>query len=129
MTEAISRTRLADRATPAPARQSNLERAEWLYRSRRRRDRHFPGSANIFAEPAFDLLLSLFIHGERGQPVSVSSATIAAAVRPTTALRWIATLIDLGLVERGGDPDGPRGSNVRLSVAGRAAVVSYLDDW
>lgn len=117
------------RSTPVPGTLSKLERAEWLYSSRRRRNRHFPGSEAIFAEPAFDLLLSLFIHGERGRPVSVSSAALAAAVRPTSALRWIATLIDMGLVERGGDPDGPHGSNVRLSAAGRAAVVSYLDDW
>lgn len=129
MTGTIERTRPPEHGTSAPASQSLLERAEWLYHSRRRRHRHFPASAVIFAEPAFDLLLSLFIQGEHGRRVSVSSAAIAAAVGPASALRWIATLVDLGLVERSGDPDGPCGSNVRLSAEGRAAVVSYLDDW
>lgn len=59
-------------------------------RSRRLRDEFFmPG---LFADPAWDMLLDLYAAELEDQPVSVSSLCIAAAVAPTTALRWIARM-------------------------------------
>lgn len=66
-------------------------------------------SADLFADPAWDMLLDLLAARLDGVRVSVSSLCIAAAVPPTTALRWIKTLTDQGLVDRSADPlDGRR---------------------
>lgn len=78
-----------------------------LLRARRLRGDFMPG--DLFADPAWDMLLDLLAaHLDQGR-VSVSSLCIAAAVPPTTALRHIRTLTDRGLVERQADPhDGRR---------------------
>ena len=54
----------------------------------------------LFAEPAWDMLLDLYIAGLECRNISISSACIASAVPQTTALRWIRHLEVHGLVER-----------------------------
>ncbi|WP_414712446.1 winged helix DNA-binding protein [Sphingobium sp.] len=78
-----------------------------LLRARRIRADFLPG--DLFADPAWDMLLDLLAARLEQERVSVSSLCIAAAVPPTTALRWIRTLTEKGLVERQADPhDGRR---------------------
>src|SRR5690606_24209072 len=67
---------------------------DWL-RVRRLRDEFLPG--DLFADPAWDMLLDLFAARLEQERVSVSSLCIASAVPPTTALRWIRTLTEKGL--------------------------------
>ncbi|AQA00225.1 hypothetical protein BWQ93_18490 [Sphingopyxis sp. QXT-31] len=78
-----------------------------MLRQRRMREQHFP--ADLFADPAWDMLLDLYAAQLERHPVSVSSLCIAAAVPATTALRWIKTMTDAGLCLRKADPlDGRR---------------------
>ena len=78
-----------------------------MLRARRIRADFLPG--DLFADPAWDMLLDLLAARLEQERVSVSSLCIAAAVPPTTALRWIRTLTDKGLVQRHADPhDGRR---------------------
>lgn len=72
--------------------------AEYEYRDRRRRAELF--DAKFFGEPAWDMLLDLFINRARGQTVATTSLCIASGVPPTTALRWIGVLEGKGLVHR-----------------------------
>ena len=72
--------------------------AEQEYRSRRAREALF--NRDLFGEPAWDLLLYLFAAQLRGDLVLTSSLVRAAAVPPTTALRWIAQLERADLIER-----------------------------
>lgn len=88
-----------------------------MIRARRLRDELF--GAGLFADPAWDMLLDLLAARLEHERVSVSSLCIAAAVPPTTALRWIRTLTDKGLVERQADPhDGRR---IFIALANEAA--------
>ncbi|MEC3912353.1 MarR family transcriptional regulator [Sphingobium sp. CR2-8] len=88
-----------------------------LLRARRIRADFLPG--DLFADPAWDMMLDLLAARLEQERVSVSSLCIAAAVPPTTALRWIRTLTDKGLVERQADPhDGRR---VFIALAQEAA--------
>lgn len=88
-----------------------------LLRARRIRADFLPG--DLFADPAWDMLLDLLAAKLEHERVSVSSLCIAAAVPPTTALRWIRTLTDKGLVERQADPhDGRR---IFIALANEAA--------
>jgi len=87
------------------------------------RHRHTRGAlfpAGLFADPAWDLLLDLYVAGVERRRISISSACIAAAVPPTTALRWIALLESNGLVLRIADSDDRR--RAYLSLAPRASI-------
>ena len=78
-----------------------------LLRARRLREQFLP--AELFADPAWDMILDLMAARLSGQRVSVSSLCIAAAVPPTTALRWIRQLTERGVFARIDDPaDGRR---------------------
>jgi len=112
-------------APGAPSLAVLTDRAEKLYRLRRQRARHFDES--LFGEPAWDLLLDLFIQSERGTTVSVSSACVAAAVPTTTALRWISTLMSKGLVDRTTDQQDGRRSLIKLSQRGRQMMIGFLE--
>ncbi len=94
-----------------------------IIRMRRMRDRFF--DAELFADPAWDMLLDLMAARIEGRQVAVSSLCIAAAVPPTTALRWIRTMTDHGLFVRRSDPrDGRR---IFIDLADEAAEA--LDRW
>ncbi|HKY80820.1 MAG TPA: MarR family transcriptional regulator [Sphingobium sp.] len=94
-----------------------------LLRARRLREEFLPG--DLFADPAWDMLLDLLAARIDQERVSVSSLCIASAVPPTTALRWIRTLTDKGFVQRQADPhDGRR---VFITLADH--TVEALTHW
>ena len=97
-----------------------------LYKSRRFREKLF--DKDLFGEPAWDMLLDLFIHKSNGKTVSVTSLCIASRVPPTTALRWITLLTDAGLVLREEDTFDGRRAFIRLSADGEMALRRYLVD-
>ena len=107
------------------AQSSLLALARKLYALRRKRAAIF-GEADLFGEPAWDILLDLYIaHGE-DKPVSVSSACIGSAAPSTTGLRWLGVLVDTRLVLREHDPADQRRVLVRLSDEGKAAMERFL---
>ena len=93
-----------------------------MIRARRLRERYFPG--DLFADPAWDMLLDLMAARLEGQKVAVSSLCIAAAVPATTALRWIKTLTDHGLFVRVADPQD--GRRVHRAQRGRRRAARRL---
>jgi len=95
-----------------------------MIRARRLRDQFF--APDLFADPAWDILLDLFAAKLEGQRVAVSSLCIAAAVPPTTALRWIKTLTDMGLLLRAADPQDGRRVYIELSDATASGLEAYL---
>lgn len=99
--------------------------AKDLYKSRRARDRYF-GDMIDLGEPSWDLLIDLYIAGEGGKPISVSSACVAASVPTTTAMRRIEKLEKNGILERQPDPNDGRRSNLVLASEVKAAMEEYL---
>lgn len=95
-----------------------------IVRSRRLRDEHFPGE--LFADPAWDMMLDLAAARIEGLDVSVSSLCIASAVPPTTALRWIKTLTQQGVFVRVSDPSDGRRVFITLSDESFAAMHDFL---
>lgn len=100
-----------------------VDHVRHIVAKRRARSRHFP--PEIFGEPAWDMLLDLFIAAHEGKPVSVSSACIASGAPATTALRWLVRLETLGLVTRSGDFKDRRRIHVAITDLGREAI----EDW
>jgi hypothetical protein len=95
-----------------------------MIRARRLRDQFF--HSEIFADPAWDMLLDLFAARLEKRRVAVSSLCIAAAVPSTTALRWIKSLSDQGLFVRIADPEDGRRVFIELSDGAAAAMENYL---
>ena len=95
-----------------------------LIRARRLRDQYF--DHELFADPAWDILLDLAAARLERAPVAVSSLCIAAAVPPTTALRWIKTLTEAGLLVRAADARDGRRVFIELSEAAAAGMSGYL---
>ncbi|MCT2401062.1 MarR family transcriptional regulator [Novosphingobium mangrovi (ex Huang et al. 2023)] len=101
------------------------ELARQTYDDRRRRAKIFR-SEDLFGEPAWDILLDLFVAAKERRRLSVTSACIGAAVPSTTALRWIAILEKKGLLVREADPGDARRVYVKLSAHGYGAMLEYF---
>lgn len=95
-----------------------------IIRLRRIRDRFF--RSDLFADPAWDMLLDLMAARLDRVRVAVSSLCIAAAVPPTTALRWIKTMSDNGMFVRVADSEDGRRVFIELSEGAAAGMASYL---
>lgn len=93
-------------------------------RARRLRDQYF--AVELFADPAWDMLLDLYAARLERRRVSVSSLCIAAAVPPTTALRWIGTLHDADLFGREPDPTDKRRAHITLTERAANAMRGYF---
>lgn len=114
-------------AGPAEAEEGSMIDAVMIrsiIRARRLRDRFFRGG--LFADPAWDMLLDLMAARLERNRVAVSSLCIAAAVPPTTALRWIKALTEKGLFVRRADPADGRRVYIELSDEAARALAAYL---
>jgi DNA-binding MarR family transcriptional regulator len=95
-----------------------------IIRARRLRARYF--QEELFADPAWDMLLDL-LQAEISQlRVPVSSLCIAAAVPATTALRWLKTMVQQGLFIRRADPHDGRRVFVELAPEASRALRNYF---
>lgn len=84
-----------------------------IIRARRTREQFF--GTDLFSDPAWDILLDLYAARLEKRRVAVSSLCIAAAVPSTTALRWIKSLTDVGLLARAADPQDGRRVYIELA--------------
>jgi hypothetical protein len=102
----------------------SAETVRSVIRARRLRARYFP--EEMFADPAWDMLLDL-LQAEIAQlRVPVSSLCIAAAVPATTALRWLKSMTSQGLFVRRADPHDGRRVFVELSPDASMAMRRYF---
>lgn len=104
----------------------SLDTIRQVIRARRLRSRFF--DEELFADPAWDMLLDLLQAEIAQHRVPVSSLCIAAAVPPTTALRWIKTMTDVGLFRRRADPHDGRRIFVELSPGASDAMRRYFGE-
>jgi len=92
--------------------------------ARRKRAEFFP--ADLFADPAWDMILDMMVARLEGKEVSISSLCIASAVPPTTALRWIKDLTDRGFILRIPDKTDRRRTHVALSDEACNALLGWV---
>jgi len=121
---ALAALAASEREDAANDHEVNVAQVRALIKARRARDRYF--SAELFSDPAWDMMLDLTAARLEGRSVSVSSLCIAAAVPTTTALRWIRNLCDSGIFERRIDPADARRALVQLSEPTAQAMMCYL---
>jgi len=95
-----------------------------LIKARRLRDQYF--DAELFADPAWDMLLDLMAARLESVNVSVSSLCIAAGVPPTTALRWIKTMTEEKIFVRQADEKDGRRIFITLSDEATAGMIGFF---
>jgi DNA-binding MarR family transcriptional regulator len=128
----LARLSAGPMATPRPVEVSptadlpevSADTVRSVIRARRLRARFFRD--DLFADPAWDMLLDL-LQAEIAQlRVPVSSLCIAAAVPATTALRWLKTMTQQGLFLRRADPHDGRRVFVELAPETSMALRRYF---
>lgn len=101
-----------------------LQMAKAIYAMRRKRSAYL--GEEIFGEPAWDMLLDLFIAHVEGRRISITSCTIASAAPTSTGLRYIRSLEKAGLVVRRSAKEDRRRSFVSLTQEGASTLVKIL---
>lgn len=100
-----------------------VQRAEELYRRRRRRHQVL---GNLASDPAWDMLLDLFVRTARGEKTPVKNLCLAACAPTSTALRWMDRLESAGLITKAGDQEDARRLIVELSEMGSKSIAQIL---
>lgn len=96
-----------------------------IIRARRGRHHYFP--SRLFSDPAWDILLALALANLEQQRLSVSELCKAAEAPHSTALRYIQTLMDEGLIVRLDDPLDRRRRFLSLSEGAASQMSLYLN--
>lgn len=82
--------------------------------------------ADLFADPAWDMLLDLFAARIEKRDVSVSSLCLAAGVATSTAAGWLRQLERSGLVTRRPDPQDGRRVFIEIAPVAAEGVERWL---
>jgi DNA-binding MarR family transcriptional regulator len=91
---------------------------------RRRRSEYLHRA--MLGEPAYDMLLGLYVAEADGQSPTAARLADLAGVAQSSALRWIEYLIAKELVVRERHPSHKRASILQLSDKGRAALEGVV---
>jgi DNA-binding MarR family transcriptional regulator len=94
-----------------------------------RRQRTTVFSANLFADPAWDVMLELSLAELEGRSVATSQLAHRASIPLTTLLRWIDKLEGDGWLRRMPDPTDDRRVFVEISTRGLDTMRDWLREW
>ena len=118
---------------PSPETQTDEATADWenlgravtaVIQARRLRAHFF--DEELFADPAWDMMLDLFRAELCQRRIASSSLCVAAAVPATTALRWIKAMTEKGLFVRHDDPFDGRRVYIELAPDVSEALRRYF---
>jgi hypothetical protein len=108
-----------------PDHPTDLEKARALYQQRRDRDAAFGRFTTVFSEPAWDILLDLFIAHEEGVARSTREVIGRHAV-PANGRRWLLVLTESGLAHRWLAPQGGD-EMVGITPTATELMLRYLE--
>ena len=103
---------------------SGVQAARKVLQRRKSRRKHF--GASMFDEPAWEMLLTLFVTENEVGPISIGRLTETVGTPGTTALRWIDYLVQQELVRRKPHPTDARQTLLALTELGRGKLRSYF---
>ena len=121
--EAMARGRV-QALTPIDPKRISQFVADALH-ARRSRNARFGDDADIFGEPAWDMLLELYLSRSSEPPLSIGAASVSSAIPTTTALRYVALLEGRGLIVRQPHPYDRRSSVLRLTDKACEAIEAW----
>jgi DNA-binding MarR family transcriptional regulator len=101
-----------------------LQTARYFTGLYRRRNELFEelGAGDVFADPAWHMLIDLFLETKANRQVSVSSLCLGSLAPPTTALRYIMLMVEKGVLTRVPDPSDNRRIFISLAPASLQAL-------
>jgi hypothetical protein len=111
-------------ASSDPGTMDARDRAVELIDLRTRREQAL--GPDLFGEPAWDLMLDLFVRYVDGRRTSTKSAAVAARAPISTALRYLNLLVDKGWVDKLAHPNDLRIQYVTLSPVGYHQMLALL---
>lgn len=114
------------RNAPTEGEPTRVEMIRSIIDLRRRRSSYLGN--DLFADPAWDMMLKLLLAELMQVRVTVSDLCEGAAVPATTALRWQKLLVERNLVVRRPDPHDARRAFVELSPKASEALNRYFAD-
>lgn len=82
---------------------------------------------DLFFDPAWSILLELYLHHRQRTAVSVTSLCLGAKIPPSTGLRWMAVLEKRGLIVRESDPFDRRKIYAELTAEGINRLEKAID--
>jgi DNA-binding MarR family transcriptional regulator len=101
-----------------------IQLAETIIEARRRRAEIF--NPAMFGEPAWELLLTLFVMDREGPRLTIGRLAQVAGIKLTTALRWLDYLEDQAFVRREQHPTDARTAFIELTDKARETLGLYL---
>ena len=99
-------------------------RARLIFATRRKRSQIF--GKGMFGEPAWDMLVALYVGDTAGPRATVGRLSELTEAPLTTAIRWLDYLEQQGLVHREPHPTDRRAIFVELTDKGRSVMERYL---
>lgn len=112
------------RASNAPTPQQLVKLAKQLRDVRKTRTRFF--DEDLFGEPAWDMLLALYISDAECYRLNVTDLINASQAPSSTALRWIDRLQELGLIHRRENPLDRRSQFLEPTAGAVQKVAAFL---
>jgi hypothetical protein len=103
-----------------------LQAARKVFRDRQLRS-DFIGSNALFGEPAWDMLLDLFIKQAENEELAPRSADVGFKAAISTELRWMKVLEQHGLIVSRVDPDDGDRLLIHLAPTGYEGMLRYLE--
>ena len=93
---------------------------------RRTERRQLVGHSSLLANPAWDMLIDLFVHAHVSKPVFTSALCVGSGLPMSNALRLIRKLRDSNVVYREPDPSDGRRYFIRLTPQTMEALNRYF---
>jgi DNA-binding MarR family transcriptional regulator len=101
-----------------------VSRARIIFHSRLARTRHF--NRAMFGEPAWDIMLMLYINDRGGSRLTATKIADLIEQPFSSVVRWIDYLAKERLIERLPHPNDKRVSIIALREKGRDSIETYL---
>lgn len=86
------------------------------------------GAPELFGDPAWEMLVDLFVHECARKQLSVKSVCVASTIPVSSALRLVDKLCDAGILLRTPDPFDGRRSFVRLAPTISHRLRAYFEE-
>ena len=118
--------RLRGAIVPSPGLSPSVTPNQLRLMIKARRVREQMLGSQLFADPAWDILLEAYLADMTRVPVSVSGLCQSSAVPATTALRWLQKLEEDGWLARKDDPFDGRRTWIELTAEGSARLSRYF---
>jgi len=99
--------------------------AEFTVSMRRHREVLF--GADLFGDPAWDILLEVLIAEIDARPLNVSNACVVGNMPMSTGLRWVVKLEEDGFIKRVPDQHDRRVSWVRMTAQGIRYMAEHFN--